>query len=114
MTRLAFIALCLSAHAHAGEYWTLDHAPVTPLMTVELDAKLLNFACSGGMLDSYGCFDQQTGITYLRAGMNEAIRKCVARHELKHAEGYSHPAQGYSFVDCGDGSWLSDTTIGRM
>lgn len=104
-----FVALAVTALIVSGctrdEYWenTLPPAPI--LGVIELPDTTV--ACKS-KLPTLACYDRQTGMIWMQAGMEPQLRLCVIRHEYRHAAGDDHPKfreQGYA-IDCGDGTTM--------
>ena len=86
-----------------GPYWeqTLPPAPVTGI-TELADTT----ARCRAKFHTLGCYNRQTGVIWIQAGLEPQLRLCVLNHERKHAQGYDHPhfnEPGYG-IDCGDGT----------
>ena len=57
---------------------------------------------------NYGCFFTDFGLIYIRSDMSPERKACVLSHELKHAQGWSHPKFASApYIDCGDGTRMN-------
>jgi hypothetical protein len=112
MTRFLILALLLCAMpAHAGDYWFHDRVAATDVMVIYLP----EITCRENE-PALGCYREWYGhgVIQVKAGLPPAVAECVLNHERHHADGYDHPSLALSFIDCGNGTWLSQETLARL
>lgn len=107
------ISLFLTECAFAGDYWFKTSQAVAEAPVVYVD----EVTC-GEYQNALGCFLEiwagHAGVIVVKKGLHPELERCVIAHEKKHAEGWRHPLIRWSFIDCGDGSFLSSETLARM
>lgn len=87
-----------------GDYWQETRPPGIVSAVIETDDPMP--ICKRV---AWGCYDRETGILWLQVKLAPALKRCVTRHEYRHAAGDDHPGfpENPLAIDCGDGTVFS-------
>ena len=105
------LALLLMQCAQAGDYWFHDRVAATDVMVIYLP----EITCRENE-PALGCYREWYGhgVIQVKTGLSPSVSECVLNHERRHAKGDDHPSLALSFIDCGNGLWISSETLERV
>ena len=94
MRTLPFLLLTLLSACGDGGYWTQTTAPV-PVKVVEY----VDYPCAGR--NTRGCWNPMTQTMQIKTNLSPSDEACTYRHEMAHANGWTHPVNQALEWDCG-------------